>query len=205
MAAGLAIGVVAAVRPGLGGVVTALGLIGVSIPVFWLGEVVNLLAQSRLHGWLPWLPPLGIRATTVGEWLGSLILPWLTLALLYAGVYGRVLRTSLMDAYAQDYIRTARAKGLSEPRILLRHALRNALMPALALFGLDLGALVGGGTVLTELVFGLRGVGRLIYDALTSLDLSMVMATVLYGALFVVLLSAAADAAMAWLDPRVRD
>ncbi len=202
MLAGLGIGIVATVRPGLGGGVTALGLIGVSIPVFWLGEVVNLVTQSRLHGWFPWVPPLGIRPATTGEWVRSLVLPCLTLALLYAGIYGRVLRTSLMDAYAQDYVRTARAKGISETRVLLRHALRNALTPVVALFGLDLGALVGGGTVLTELVFGLRGVGRLTYDALTSLDLAMVMACVLYAAGFVVAMSAMVDAAEARLDPR---
>ena len=201
--AGLGIGVLAAARPRWGGWVTALGLVGVSIPVFWLGEVVNLLTQSRLRAWFPWVPPLGIRAGTPGEWLRSFALPCLTLAMLYAGIYGRVLRTNLVQAYRQDYVRTARAKGISEARVLLRHALRNALTPVLALFGLDLGALVGGGTVLTEIVFGLRGVGRLTYDALTSLDLAMVMAAVLYSAVFVVVMSAVVDAAQGWLDPRL--
>ncbi|MBV8916316.1 MAG: ABC transporter permease [Acetobacteraceae bacterium] len=207
VAAGLAIGLVAGAWHGRGAdwVVTGLGLLGVSIPAFWLGEVVNLLSQSRLHAtWFAWVPPLGLSARSPGEWLRGMLLPWTTLAVLYAGVYGRVLRTGLIDAYGQDYVRTARAKGLSEASVLLRHALRNALVPVLALFGLDFGALVGGGTLLVEVVFGLRGVGKLTYDALQSLDLAMVMAAVLYAAFFVVLANAAIDGLQALLDPRRR-
>ncbi len=204
MAAGLLIGVVAALRTGTGWdrAVTTIGLIGVSIPVFWLGEMVNLVTQSRFRAWFPWVPPLGLRASTTGEFLRSMALPCLTLAVLYAGIYGRVLRQGLVHAYAQDYVRTARAKGLTETRILLRHALRNALTPVLALFGLDVGALLGGGTALVEVVFGLHGLGRLTYTALTSLDLAMVMAAVLYAAVFVVISSAVVDAVQAVLDPR---
>ena len=202
--AGLAIGALAAARAGTGWdrAVTALGLVGVSIPVFWLGEMVNLVTQSRARAWFPWVPPLGIRATTPGEWLRSLALPCATLAVLYAGIYGRVLRQGLIRAYAQDYVRTARAKGLSERRVLFRHALRNALVPVVALFGLDIGALIGGGTALVEVVFGLRGLGRLTYTALISLDVAMVMACVLYAAVFVVVSSALVDAVQSWLDPR---
>lgn len=198
--AGLAAGVLAA-RAGGGTdrAVTALGLLGVSVPVFWLGEMVNLSTQ----GVFAWVPPLGARPDSLGGWLRTLALPCATLALLYAGVYARVLRTSLRDAYRQDYIRTARAKGLSERRVL-GHALRNALVPVLALFGLDFGALVGGGTVLVEVVFGLRGVGKLTADALQSLDLAIVMAAVLYAAVFVVLSSALVDLLQAALDPRQR-
>jgi len=204
LAAGLCIGLAGAAWRGAGAVVSALGLVGVSVPVFWLGEVVNLLTQSRLRDpWFAWVPPLGLRAETWAEWLAGMILPWSTLAVLYAGIYGRVLRTSLEHAYAQDYIRTARAKGLSEARVLLRHALRNALVPVVALFGLDFGALVGGGTLLVEVVFGLHGIGKLTYDGLQTLDLAMVMACVLYAAVFVVLANAAADALQAALDPRV--
>ena len=205
--AGLAIGVLAAAWAGtwVDRLVTAVGLIGVSVPVFWLGEVVNLATQGPLHStWFAWVPPLGLRALGVGEWLRGMVLPWLTLAVLYAGVYGRVLRASLIEAYRQDYIRTARAKGLGEARIVLRHALRNALGPVLALFGLDFGALVGGGTLLVEVVFGLHGVGKLTYDALQNLDLAMVMAAVLYAAAFVVLANAVVDAVQAALDPRRR-
>ena len=208
--AGLGIGLVAAAREGgpADRFATALGLVGVSVPVFWLGEVVNLLTQSRLHGtWaFSWVPPLGYvpLLQDPGGWFRALVLPWTTVALLYAGVYGRVLRASLIHAYRQDYIRTARAKGISEARVLLRHALRNALVAVVALFGLDIGALIGGGTLLTEVVFGLRGIGKLTYDALQSLDLPVVMAAVLYASFFVVLANAAVDGVQAVLDPRRR-
>lgn len=207
---GLGIGLLAAAWRGGAAdrLVTLLGLLGASVPVFWLGEVANLLTQSRLHDtWaFRWVPPLGYVPLfeDPAGWFRALVIPWTTLAVLYAGIYGRVLRAGLVDAYAQDWIRTARAKGLSETRVLLRHALRNALVAAVALFGLDFGALVGGGTLLVEVVFGLRGVGRLTYDALRTLDLPMVMATVLYASLFVVAANAAVDAAQAALDPRLR-
>ncbi len=210
LVAGLGIGLLAAAREGgpADRLATALGLIGVSVPVFWLGEVVNLLTQSRLHDtWaFRWVPPLGYISLlhNPGGWFRALVLPWTTLALLYAGVYGRVLRASLIQAYRQDYIRTARAKGVSEARVLLRHALRNALVSVVALFGLDIGALIGGGTLLTEVVFGLRGIGKLTYDALQNLDLPVVMASVLYASFFVVLANAAVDGVQALLDPRRR-
>ena len=208
--AGLAIGLVAAAREGSGWdrAVTTLGLVGISVPVFWLGEVVNLLTQNRLHDtWaFHWVPPLGYvpLLQDPASWARSLALPWVTLALLYAGVYGRVLRSSLIEAFRQDYIRTARAKGISESRVVLRHALRNALVVVVALFGLDIGALIGGGTLLTEVVFGLRGIGKLTYDALQNLDLPVVMAAVLYASFFVVLANAAVDVVQAALDPRQR-
>ena len=188
---------------GTGRLVVAAGLLGVSIPAFWLGEVVMLVAQGRLHqSVFAWVPAPGLPAATPGEWLRGMVLPWLTLAVLYAGIYGRVLRNDLAGALAQDYVRTARAKGLGAGRVVLRHALPNALIPALALLGLDLGALLGGGTVLVEVVFGLHGIGRLTYDALRTLDLSMVMACVLYGSVLVVLANGAVEALQALLDPR---
>jgi peptide/nickel transport system permease protein len=199
---GLAIGLVAAAFGGAADrLVVLAGLVGVSVPAFWLGEVVNLLTQRTLHGtWLfGWVPPLGVGLSFTG-----MVLPCTTLALLYAGIYGRVLRAGLLEALAEDYVRTARAKGLSESRVLVHHALRLSLIPLVALFGLDFGALLGGGTLLTEVVFGLHGVGKLTYDALQTLDLPMIMATVMYAALLVVLVNAAADA-VAWaLDPRRR-
>ena len=129
-------------------------------PVFWLGEVVNLLTQDRAGGggWFAWLPRLGYVPLTedpVG-WMRALLLPWATLAVVYAGAYGRVLRNGLAEALDQDYVRTARAKGLGEARVVLRHALRPSLGTAVALLGLDVGALLGGGTLLVEVVFGLR-------------------------------------------------
>ena len=201
LAGGLAIGLLATALRAGGQWAVAAGLVGMSIPAFWLGEVVNLVTQHVLHGgWLfGWVPPLG-----AGLSWRALVLPWTTLALLYAGVYGRVLQAGLAEAMRSDPIRTARAKGLSEPAVLLRHAMRLSVAPLVALFGLDFGALLGGGTVLTEVVFGLHGIGKLTYDALQTLDLPMIMATVMYAAVLVVALNAAADVAVWWLDPRRR-
>ncbi len=114
-----------------------------------------------------------------------------------------MLRASLIEALQEDYVRTARAKGLSETRILLKHALRTSLISFVTLFGLDFGALVGS-ALLTEVVFNLHGVGKLTYDALLSLDLLIIMTTVLYASFFVVIANALVDVAYIFLDPRVR-
>jgi peptide/nickel transport system permease protein len=184
------------------------GLIGVSMPVFWVGQMANLITQSRYHDtWLfAWVPPLGYTPLTQDPWLWfkSMLIPWVTLAILYIGIYGRVLRSSLIEALQEDYVRTARAKGLSERRVLLRHALRTSLIAFVSLFGLDFGALVGGGALLTEDVFDIQGVGKLTVQALQNLDLPFIMATVMYAAFFVVLANAVVDIAYAALDPRVR-
>jgi peptide/nickel transport system permease protein len=185
-----------------------LGLIGVSMPVYWLGEVMNLVTQSRYHDtWMfSWVPPLGYKnfSDDPKGWFLTLIIPWFTLSILYIGLYGRVLRASITEALQEDYIRTARAKGLSETRILLRHALRTSLIGFVTLFGLDFGALVGGSALLTEVVFGLQGVGKLTYDALQNLDLPIIMTTVLYASFFVVFANAVVDVIYIFLDPRVR-
>lgn len=187
----------------------ALGLIGISMPVYWLGAVMNLLTQSRFHDtWLfSWVPPLGYvpLSQSPAGWALALVIPWCTLAVLYVGLYGRVLRGALVEAQGQDYIRTARAKGLSEGQVMRRHALRASLLSVVTLFGLDFGALVGGGALLTEVVFGLPGLGKLTYQALQQLDLPVIMATVLVASLFVVAANAVVDAAYAFIDPRVRD
>jgi peptide/nickel transport system permease protein len=186
----------------------ALGLIGISMPVYWLGEVMNLITQSRYHDtWLfSWVPPLGYKPLMSDPkgWFLTLVIPWITLAVLYIGIYGRVLRAAIIESMQEDFIRTARAKGLSETRILLRHALRTSLIAFVTLFGLDFGALVGGGALLTEVVFGLQGVGLLTYNALQNLDLPVIMATVMYASFFVVMANALVDIAYALLDPRVR-
>jgi peptide/nickel transport system permease protein len=152
------------------------------------------------------VPPLGYVGLTANpaQWALHLLFPWLTLAALYAGIYARVLRSELLSALDEDYVRTARAKGLSERRILLKHALRCSLIPIVSLFGLDFGALVGGAALLTEVVFGLPGIGKLTYNALQNLDLPVILGTVLYAAFFVVLANAVVDLLYALLDPRVR-
>jgi peptide/nickel transport system permease protein len=206
----IAIGVVAAATKNspLDRLLMILGLIGISMPVYWLGEVVNLVTQARLHDtWLfSWVPALGYKPLLDNpwEWFKTMVIPWVTLAILYIGIYGRVLRAGIVEANQEDFIRTARSKGLSESRILLRHALRTSLIAFVTLFGLDFGALVGGGALLTEVVFGLQGVGKLTYDALKNLDLPVILATVIYASFFVVMANAVVDIVYAALDPRVR-
>jgi peptide/nickel transport system permease protein len=189
-------------------IIMILALIGISMPVFWLGEVVNLITQDRLHDTFlfSWVPPLGYTPLTEDpwQWFLHLIFPWITLSILYIGFYARVLRADLLENEHADYVRTARAKGLSPKRVLLRHMLRNSLITFVSLAGLDLGVLIGGGALLTEVVFGLPGVGRLTYNALTSLDLPVIMATVIYGAFFITIMSAVVDIVYARLDPRIR-
>jgi peptide/nickel transport system permease protein len=210
--------VVVAVLMGLGAAVLrgtvfdpilmVIALIGISMPVFWLGEMANLITQSRYHDTFlfSWVPPLGYTpfASDPFMWFKHLVIPWLVLSALYIGLYARVLRAELLENEHEDYVRTARAKGLSERRVLLRHTLRTSMITFVSLFGLDFGVLVGGGALLAEVVFGLPGVGLLTYQSLTSLDLPVIMATVIYGAFFIVLVNALVDVAYAWLDPRVR-
>jgi len=184
------------------------GLIGISMPVFWLGEVLNLLTQSRFHDtWLfSWVPGLGYKPLLEDPWgwFTTMLIPWFSLAVLYIGLYGRVLRASLIEAGQEDYIRTARSKGLTETRVMIRHALRTSMITFVTLFGLDFGALVGGSALLTEVVFGLQGIGKLTYDSLKSLDLPVILATVIYASFFVVGANFVVDMAYAFLDPRVR-
>jgi peptide/nickel transport system permease protein len=185
-----------------------LALIGISMPVFWLGEVVNLVTQSRLHDWFlfSWVPPLGYTPLTENPfgWFKQMVFPWFTLSVLYVGFYARVLRANLIETENEDYVRTARAKGISERRVLLRHNLRTSLISFVSLFGLDFGVLVGGGALLTEVVFGLPGIGLLTYRSLQGLDLPVIMTTVIYAAFFITIASALVDLLYAWLDPRVR-
>jgi peptide/nickel transport system permease protein len=206
----ISMGVAAAVLKGtvFDPLLMIIALIGISMPVFWLGEVVNLVTQSRLHDTFlfSWVPPLGYTPFTQDPvlWFKGLVMPWLTLSVLYIGLYARVLRASLLEIQNEDFIRTARAKGLTERRVLTRHTLRNSMITFVSLFGLDFGVLVAGGALLIEIVFGIHGVGYLTYQSLTNLDLPVIMATVIYGAFFIVLANALVDIAYARLDPRVR-
>jgi peptide/nickel transport system permease protein len=185
-----------------------LSLVGVSMPVFWLGEVANLITQARFHNtWLfSWVPALGYVPLTQDPlgWFKSLIVPWIVLAVSYIGLYGRVLRANLVEAMNEDYIRTARAKGLTESQIIRRHALRMSLITLVSMFGLDFGLLVGGGALLIEVVSSLPGVGMLTYQALQNLDLPFIMASVMYGAIFIVIANTVVDMLYAVIDPRAR-
>ena len=138
------------------------------------------------------------------EWATHLILPWFTLAFLSIGFYSRVLRSNMLDTMNEDWVRTARAKGLSERQVRVRHVLRNSLIPIVTLFGLDFGAMIAGGAILTEFVYGLGGVGQYAAEAVKTQDLPPLMAVTLFGAFFIVLFNALVDIAYAKLDPRVQ-
>ena len=133
-----------------------------------------------------------------------MILPWLTLSALFIGVYSRVLRSTILDMINDDFVRTARAKGLSERQVMIRHVLRNSLIPIVSLWGLDFASMIGGGAILTESVFNLQGVGQYAATSIQNLDIPPVLVITMFGAFFVVLLGAIVDVVHAWLDPRVR-
>jgi peptide/nickel transport system permease protein len=206
----IAIGVAAALLRGtiFDPLLMVVALVGVSAPVFWVGQVANMITQGGLHSTFvfSWVPPLGYTPLTQNPalWFKGLVIPWITLSILYIGLYGRVLRANIIETQSEDFVRTARAKGITERRVLLRHTLRTSMITFVSLFGLDFGALVAGGALLTEVVFGIKGVGYLTWQAFTNLDLPTIMATVVYGAFFIVLANAIVDIAYAWLDPRIR-
>jgi peptide/nickel transport system permease protein len=206
----IAIGVAAALLRGtiFDPLLMILALIGVSAPVFWLGQVANMITQGGLHSTFlfSWVPPLGYTPLTQSPllWFRGLVIPWITLSIAYTGLYGRVLRANLIEVQNEDFIRTAHAKGLTDGRVLVRHTLRTSMITFVSLFGLDFGALVAGSALLTEVVFGIHGVGYLTYQAFTNLDLPTIMAAVVYGAIFIVVANALVDIAYAWLDPRIR-
>jgi peptide/nickel transport system permease protein len=206
----IAVGIAAALLRGtvFDPLIMVIALVGVSAPVFWVGQIVNMISQGTLHSTFlfSWVPPLGYTPFTQSPelWFKGLVLPWITLSILYIGFYGRVLRANLLEVQNEDYVRTARAKGISERRVLFRHSLRTSMITFVSLFGLDFGALVAGGALLTEVVFGIHGVGYLTWQGLTTLDLPTIMATTIYGAFFIVLINAIVDIGYAWLDPRIR-
>jgi len=206
----IAMGVAAALLRGtwLDPVLMVLALIGFSAPVVWVGTLANYVSQGKLHDsfLFSWVPPLGYTPFTQSPslWFKGLILPWITLSILYIGLYSRVLRANLLEIQNEDFVRTARAKGLRESRVVARHTLRNSMITFVSLFGLDFGALVAGGALITEVVFAIHGVGYLLWQAFTNLDLPTIMAVTVFGAFFIVLINALVDVAYAWLDPRVR-
>jgi peptide/nickel transport system permease protein len=138
------------------------------------------------------------------QWLTHLIAPWLVLSVLFIGIYSRVLRSTILDTIGEDYVRTARAKGLSERRVLVRHVLRNSLIPIISLWGLDFAQVIGGGAILTESVFSLHGVGQFAAESIGRLDLPPILVVTMLTAFAVVLLSAIVDILYAVLDPRIR-
>jgi peptide/nickel transport system permease protein len=192
---GIAMGAIAAAYRGRAAdnLLLVISLALVSIPVFWLGTMLLIAVAAT------------IRSFPLGGYSGatSLILPTVTLALGSAGYYSRVLHTSLSDAFDQDYVRTARGKGLSPARVMLRHAMANALLPLVTLAGLDLAGLLSG-VVLTETVFNWPGIGRLAAEAIFNLDIPVIMGTVLFSAFLIVVINLLVDLLYAYLDPRIR-
>lgn len=182
-----------------------IGLLLISAPEYWLGLIVLYLFAADI-GQLKVFPGAGSYVGLTADpwkWFGSLILPWLVLAAGFAAVYARVMRGSLIEAMGQDWIRTARAKGLPERQVVLKHGLRAAITPLMTIFALDVGVLLGG-AVLVETVFDIPGIGRLNYEAITHADLPIIQGTVLVAAVFIILANIAVDIAHAYVDPRVR-
>jgi len=195
VALALPLGVLAARRRGgvADGAAMGLALLGLSVPAFWLGPLL-ILVFSVLLGWTP---------VSGREGLTSLILPALTLGTGMAAVLARMLRSSLLDTLAEDYVRTARAKGLGPGAVVWRHALRNAALPVVTVFGMQAGALLAG-AVITETVFAWPGIGSLLVEAIQRRDFPVVQGCVLLISVSYVAVNALTDLAYAWLDPRVR-
>jgi peptide/nickel transport system permease protein len=202
LVAGVAAGVISALRRGkaLDHGVMATAIVGVSAPSYLVGLLAILVFGFKLNV----LPDGGYvsPAQNPGQWAFHLILPWCTLATISAAIYARLTRSQMLDALGEDYVRTARAKGLRERRVIGRHALRNVMIPVITMFGLDLGSLLGG-AVITEKVFSMYGLGALLIGAVETTDLSIISGVTLVAAVFVILANFMVDLVYKMLDPRV--
>jgi peptide/nickel transport system permease protein len=204
---GIAIGIISAVRPRTLVDRAAMGgaLVAISAPVYWVG-LVSLYLFANDIGVFKIFPGAGTYvpfSDNPQKWFTALLLPWIVLAASFAAIYARLLRSTMIESLSEDYIRTARAKGLSERRVILRHALRSAITPIVTAAGLDIGVLLGG-AILTESVFNIPGIGRLAFDSIQNSDLPMIQGTVLVGAFFIVIANLVVDILYAFIDPRVR-
>jgi peptide/nickel transport system permease protein len=176
-------------------------ILGVSIPVFLLAALLLYLFAYKLT----WFPNTGYSPlSNPTQWAYHLVLPWISIAVLSVGFYSRVLRSNLLDMVNQDFVRTARAKGLSQRSVFTHHVLRNSLMPIITMFGLDFAALLGGAALVTETIFNLPGVGQYEAQAIGNLDVPPILVGSMFTAFFVVLFGAFADILYAVLDPRIR-
>jgi peptide/nickel transport system permease protein len=201
---GIPIGILAALRPRslLDRTAMMLALIGISAPVFFLGPLALYVFWFKLH-WLPGTGYFPISQYGFASWLSHWILPWTVLAVLYAAFYARMTRANLMETMTEDYIRTARAKGLPERKVVLKHGLRAGLTPIVTIFGLDLAGLLGG-AVITESIFNLPGIGQFLITAVRQQDIYAILDTTLIAAFFVTFANLVVDILYAYLDPRVR-
>jgi peptide/nickel transport system permease protein len=206
LAVGITVGIISATRRGtfLDRAAMTSSLVLISAPVYFLGLVALYLFSSDL-GVIKIFPPRGSYDVSNGLFtnIGGMVLPWLVLASAFSAIYARLLRSNLLEVMSEDYIRTARAKGLSGRRVIFRHGVRSAITPIVTVFGLDVGILVGG-AILTETVFNIPGIGRLSLDAIERNDVPIVQGTTLFLALAIMLSSLVVDVLYAFLDPRVR-
>jgi peptide/nickel transport system permease protein len=199
----LALGIAAALRPGgiIDGIVSLGAFAGISVPVFWLALMMILIFAVKLH----WFPASGISNIDDGGVLDHarhLIMPVTTLALANTGGFTRFVRASMIETLRMDHIRTARAKGNAEGRVVLIHALRNAMIPVITVMALSFGTLFGG-ALLTETMFAQPGMGKMIYDSILSNDFNLALSGLLFATLITLLSNLLADLAYGWLDPRI--
>jgi peptide/nickel transport system permease protein len=204
---GISVGIISAVRSRslIDRVAMGSALIAISAPVYWLG-LLSLYLFANDIGVFKIFSSAGSYvpfSDNPAKWASSLLLPWIVLAAAFAAFYARLLRSNLIETMGEDYIRTARAKGLSERRVVLRHGLRSAITPIVTAAGLDIGILLGG-AILTESVFNIPGIGRLVYESIQHADFPMIQGTVLIGTFFIVTANLIVDIIYAFLDPRVR-
>ena len=206
---GVAVGIISAIRrrTTLDRVAMGISLVAISAPVYWLGLVSLYLFAADIGKFpVPFLKGSGSYVPFSEDpsiWFQSLLLPWFVLAASFSALYARLLRANLIETMSEDYIRTARAKGLSERTVVFRHGVRSAITPIVTAAGLDIGILLGG-TILVETVFNIPGIGRLAYDSIQNADLPMIQGTVLLGAFFIIFANLIVDILYAFLDPRVR-
>jgi peptide/nickel transport system permease protein len=204
---GITVGIISAVRSRslIDRVSMGTALVAISAPVYWLGLLALYLFSDDI-GRFKIFPGAGSYvpfSEDPTKWFTSLIMPWFVLAAAFAAFYARLLRSNLIETMGEDYIRTARAKGLGERRVVMRHGLRSAITPIVTAAGLDIGILLGG-AILTESVFNIPGIGRLVFESIQHSDLPMIQGTVLLGTFFIVMANLIVDIFYAFLDPRVR-
>jgi peptide/nickel transport system permease protein len=200
---GVLVGIISALRRGkfIDRLSMGIALTAVSLPVFFTGLLLQYLFRYRWEIW-PSLHYVPINSNPL-QWASNLVLPWFTLAFAYAALYARLTRAGMLETMSEDYIRTARAKGVPERAVIFKHGLRAALTPILTIFGLDLGLLLGG-AIITEQVFSLQGIGKYAVDAVHDNDLPKILAVTMVAAFFVVMANLVVDILYATVDPRVR-
>jgi peptide/nickel transport system permease protein len=211
LAIALPIGIFSALRPRsmMDRAAMTYVLIGISLPSFWIALVLSYIVGYRL-GWTPIAGycevvtvPAASNCGGFADWAYHMILPWLALAIVQAGTYVRFVRAEVMETMTQDYVRTARAKGAPEPRVMKDHILRNALLPVVTILGMDIGILLGG-AIFIETVFGLNGLGATAIRSISQFDLPTLQGVIIFGAVAIIIFTLIVDLLYAWVDPRIR-